>query len=316
MLRRWLLSCFPTIQSGSPASILRLMEEQPVTNTNYMKEIVLFNSKKGRVTNTDFLKTLCSLEADKADVLYIHTALNFGVPGDLRKKELLDSMYDALKETGVETIIFPTYTFSFCNGVGFNVQNSKTPMGLLNDFVRQKDEAHRSVDPLMSNVLIGKHTDFVTKIGKCSVGKNSTFDLLHHTDLTVKFLFLGPRIGDCFTFMHYIEERENVPYRYRRSFTGEITDGSSCYEDRYELFVRYGNVHPGSGSYIYENILLEKGIAKKKRIGDGAITILDEKPAYSCYVDLLKMSPSFYISEPFDETLKTTIFEVTNMVAL
>lgn len=281
-----------------------------------MKEIVLFNSKNGSVTNTDFLVALRSIDAHKTDVLYIHTALNFGVPGSLKKKELLDSFYDTLRELCVATIIFPTYTFSFCNGVGFDIQNSKTQMGLLNEFVRQKDEAIRSVDPLMSNVLVGKHTEFVTKIEKCSIGKNSTFDLLHNSNLRVKFLFLGPRIGDCFTFMHYIEERENVPYRYRRIFTGEITDGSKCYKDSYELFVRYSNVRPGPGSYIYENILVEKGIAKKKKIGDSAITILDEQPAYACYVDLLKMSPSFYISEPFDENSKTTSFHVRNMVAL
>lgn len=281
-----------------------------------MKETVLFNSKNGSVTNTDFFNALRSLDAHKTDVLYIHTALNFGVPGILKKKELLESIYDTLKELCVETIIFPAYTFSFCNGVGFDVQNSKTQMGLLNEFVRQKDEAIRSIDPLMSNVLIGKHTEFVTGIEKCSIGKNSTFDLLHETSLKVKFLFLGPRIGDCFTFMHYIEERENVPYRYRRMFTGEITDGSRCYVDSYEIFVRYSNVLPGPGSYVYENILLEKGIARKKKIGDGAITILEERPAYACYVDLLKMSPSFYISEPFDDTSKTTEFNVSNMVAL
>ncbi|MDP1622527.1 MAG: AAC(3) family N-acetyltransferase [Bacteroidales bacterium] len=281
-----------------------------------MKETVLFNSKNGRVTNLDFFDALCSINANEADVLYIHTALNFGVPGNLRKKELLDSIYDTLRELGVETIIFPAYTFSFCNGVGFDVQHTKTQMGLLNDFVRQKDEAIRSVDPLMSNVLVGKHTDFVTKTGKCSVGKNSTFDLLHNTELKVKFLFFGPKIGDCFTYMHFIEERENVPYRYRRMFTGEITDGSRFYEDRFELFVRYGNVFPGQGSYVYENILLERGIAKKKKIGDSAITILEEEPAYDCYLDLLKLSPSFYISEPFDDKSKTTTFHVKNMVAL
>jgi aminoglycoside 3-N-acetyltransferase len=281
-----------------------------------MIETVLFNSKKGRVTNVDFFNALCSIGAGDTDVLYIHTALNFGIPGSLRKKELLDSLYDTLKELGVATIILPTYTFSFCNGVDFNLQDSKTPMGLLNDFIRQKEEAIRSVDPLMSNVLVGKHTEFVTNIEKCSVGRNSTFDLLHKTNLKVKFLFLGPRIGDCFTFMHYIEERENVPYRYRRMFSGKITDGATSYEDSFELFVRYGNVHPGPGSYIYENILLERQIAKKIKIGDSAITILDEKPAFACYVDLLKLSPSFYISEPFDDKSKTTDFEIKNMVAL
>ncbi len=281
-----------------------------------MEEIILFNSKRGSVTNLDLLNTLLSLGARDTDVLYIHTALNFGVPALPKKKELLELLLEVITELKVDTIIFPTYTFSFCNGVSYDLKNSKTQMGVLNDFVRQRPEVQRSIDPLMSNVLIGKDKSFVTDIGKCSIGENSTFDLLHKTQQKVKFLFLGPKIGDCFTHMHYMEERENVPYRYKRNFEGEINDGQKTYQDSYELFVRYSNVFPGAGSYIYENILLEKGIAQRQKAGDSTITILDEKPAYDCYTDLLKMSPSFYLNDIFEPAAKTTEFNVTNMVAL
>ena len=68
-----------------------------------------------------------------------------------------------------------------------------------------------------------------------------TFDLIHRTSLNVKFLFLGPSIGDCYTYMHYKEERVNAPYRYNKTFKGIITDKGHSYEDSFDLFVRYSN---------------------------------------------------------------------------
>ena len=282
-----------------------------------MKEILLFSGVNGNITNINLLESLLAIDADKADVLYIHTALNFGNPNmAFPKKVLLTEILETIKQLGVSTLIFPTYTFSFCNGVSFNLQQSKTSMGLLNEFVRQQEGAIRSCDPLMSNVLLGKHIEFVNNIGKKSIGDNSTFDLLHQAPLNVKFLFLGPSIGDCYTYMHFIEERVNAPYRYKRNFTGQIINNEQTYEKSFELFVRYSNVTPGLGSYIYENILLERGQAKRIKLGNGAITITDEKSSYATYVELITRYPNFFIKEPFNENEKSEAFTANNMIAL
>jgi len=288
-----------------------------IYKSNKMKDVLLFSGSHENVTNNNFFETLQRLGAQDADVLYIHTALNFGIPNSqITKKELLAELLETIKELNVGTLIFPTYTFSFCNGENFNIQETKTPMGLLNDFVRSQDGAIRSNDPLMSNVLIGKNQEFVTNIGKKSIGDDSTFDLIHKTSLKVKFLFLGPMIGDCYTYMHFIEERVNAPYRYKRNFTGSITNNGKTYEDTFELYVRYSNVQPGTGSYIYENILLERGEAKRLKLGNGAITITDEKMSYNTYKELISRYPSFFIKEPFDEKAKTQEFIVKKMIAL
>lgn len=292
------------------------MFESPLKNKK-MKEVLLFSGTKEDVTNINLLNALKTIGAEDTDVLYIHTALNFGIPNvSIPKKKLLTEILETIRNLHVSTLIFPTYTFSFCNGLSFNVQESKTPMGLLNEFVRLQEDAIRSCDPLMSNVLIGKHNEFVTNIGKNSIGDNSTFDLLHKTALKVKSLFLGPSIGDCYTYMHFIEERVNVPYRYKRNFTGLITNNGHTHEDTYELYIRYSNVFPGTGSYIYENILLERGEAKQVKLGNGIITITDEKSSYNTYVELISRYPNFFLKEPFDEKGKTEEFNVKNMIAL
>jgi aminoglycoside 3-N-acetyltransferase len=189
-------------------------------------------------------------------------------------------------------------------------------MGLLNEYVRKMPNTIRSLDPLMSNVLLGEHSEFVNNIGKNSVGLNSTFDLLHKTRLKVKFLFLGPKIGDCFTHMHYIESEQKVPYRYNKDFTGKIINGNNNYTDTYSLFVRYNNVLANCGSYIYENMMIEKNIAQKEKFANSYLTIVESQEAYNAYLYFLKISPNFYIKDIFDINKCDTSFNVSKMVAL
>jgi|688.fasta_scaffold129698_4 aminoglycoside 3-N-acetyltransferase len=282
-----------------------------------MEKEILFHNNKEVFTNLDLLNSLRLIKADECDVLYIHTSLNFGTPNtNIKKNDLLQLILDTILELKVSTIIFPTYTFSFCNGEDFDINNSKTTMGLLNEYVRKMPNTIRSLDPLMSNVLLGEHSEFVNNIGKNSVGLNSTFDLLHKTRLKVKFLFLGPKIGDCFTHMHYIESEQNVPYRYNKDFTGKIINGNNNYTDTYSLFVRYNNVLANCGSYIYENMMIEKNIAQKEKFANSYLTIVESQEAYNAYLYFLKISPNFYIKDIFDINKCDTSFNVSKMVAL
>jgi aminoglycoside 3-N-acetyltransferase len=189
-------------------------------------------------------------------------------------------------------------------------------MGVLNEYLRVNLKPIRSCDPLMSNILIGKHSELVNSVGKNSVGLDSTFDLLAKSKKTVKFLFMGPRIGDCFTYMHFIESEQKVPYRYYRDFPGRIASSGQIYDDTFSLFVRYDNVIAGGGSYVYENILNEKKISNTIQFGDSKITVVEKNVAHSVYLDLLNLSPSFFIDEPFDNNTNSKNFNFRKMIAL
>jgi aminoglycoside 3-N-acetyltransferase len=281
------------------------------------KKVDLFISKKGNVTNHDFLRVLLDLGANNTDILYIHSALNFGAPNKaLKKSEILECLAEVLLELHVDTLILPTYTFSFCNNERFDINATKTPMGVLNEYFRINVDSVRSCDPLMSNILIGKNDNLVNGIRKNSVGLGSTFDLLAKSNKVIKFLFMGPRIGDCFTYMHYIEADQKVPYRYYRDFSGTISKSGLTYEDTYSLFIRYENVLPGGGSYVYENILHEKKLSNSIQLGESKITVVEKNVAHSVYLDLLNLSPNFFIDEPFNTANKINDFKFRKMVAL
>lgn len=210
----------------------------------------------------------------------------------------------------------PTFTFSFCNGQSYDPATSASRMGVLNEFFRKQDGVIRSGDPLMSVALLGEDKDLVTGIGHASCGENSTFDKLRHRD-NVKFLFLGPKIGDCLTYMHYLEWLYSVDYRYNRIFRGEVTtDGKTSIEE-FTLFVRYKSVIPNTASYIYEQRMYENGTAFTARCGDGTISIVDEKSASAEYMKCLNENPYFFVDFENGVFIKDKTFKLNGeMVAL
>jgi len=281
-----------------------------------MKEIKLFRTILGDwITNHDLLRALESVDSNKSQILYIHTGLSFGIPNpDVQKNDILEILLQIILELKVPTICVPTFTFSFCNGEIFNLERSRSKMGSLNEYIRKQPDAIRSIDPLMSVALLGADKDLAEGIGHESIGENSTFYKLHYRD-NVRFLFLGVRLGDCFTYMHFIEKFLNVDYRYDREFTGKMIANDRSYEDTYKLFVRYRNIMPGNGSYLYEDFLIKTGKAKRQICGDSFVTSVDEPTAFEAYKDLYNVDHNYFIDplsiHDYDKT-----FEVKNMVAL
>lgn len=280
-----------------------------------MKELQLFNTRDGWLTNTDILRALEKAGVADCKILFMHTALSFGNPNPaLPKSVLLHELFQIILSLTVPTICVPTFTFSFCNGQDYNVTLSRSKMGVLNEYIRQLDGTMRSVDPLLSVALVGEHTGLVKTIGHHSIGENSTFHKLHACQ-DVKFLFFGASLSQCFTYLHFIEERESVPYRYNRDFTGKITDGNQVWEDTYTLFVRYNGVEPVTNG-VLEEYLLKNNLLQKIGCGDSFISAIDEPIAYNTVVEFLHADNNVFIRHPFKRTEVNEEFHVTDMVAL
>ena len=283
-----------------------------------MNEVNLFLTKSGQwVTNKSMLETLFSIGADTCDTLYIHTALSFGQPNpQLKKSALLGELLNVVKALDVRTVCMPTFTFSFCNGLDYNPATSASRMGVLNEFFRKQEGIIRSADPLMSVALMGEDKDLVTGVGHVSCGENSTFDKLRHRD-NVKFLFLGPKIGDCLTYMHYMEWLYTVDYRYNRIFRGNVTIGDKTSVEEYALFVRYKSVIPNTASYDYEQKMYDNGTAFRAPCGDGTISIVDEKSASMEYKKCLDENPYYFVDFENGVFVKDKTFKLDHeMVAM
>ncbi|MEC4566069.1 AAC(3) family N-acetyltransferase [Paenibacillus sp. CMAA1739] len=203
-----------------------------------MKNIKLFKDhNEVWYTGEDILNKLKEVGAHECDVLFVHTDVAFGIinPG-LKRKQYLGCLYEILQELNVGTLVFPAFTFSFCNKEIYDVKNSRTFMGALNEYIRNQPGVVRSIDPILSMISAGDKANLFDHIGKNSLGINSAYDILHQQE-NVKFLFFGAEIGECFTYIHYVEDIMRVPYRFDMSFSGAIIDEEgNRFEDEYKLY--------------------------------------------------------------------------------
>ncbi len=280
-----------------------------------MTDTQLFRMQDGSwITRSSLLRVLEKVQAPAAEVLYMHTGLTFGWPNsDLGRRGLLQCLFELIASMGVPTLCVPTFTFSFCNGEDYDVRQSRSRMGALNEYIRQLPGTIRSVDPLMSSALVGAEADLVNDVGKNSIGSVSTFDKLHKRGRGVKFLFFGTTVSECFTYTHYVEEQIHVPYRYDRKFTGRICDGGSSWRDTYTLFVRYRGAIPSSDRML-ERSLLDQGALRKESCGESSISCVAEPAAFETIVSQLQADPRCYLSEGFTD--RNEEFAVRDMVAL
>lgn len=280
-----------------------------------MENIILFNTKHGDVTKQDFYDTLISLEAHKCRYLYIHSEMNFGLPNpELSKKELMHHILDVIKSLNVENLIVPTYTFSFCNHEDFDVQNSKSSMGVFSEYFRKQPEAIRTKDPLMSISMIGKDLSLINNDSTNSLGIGSTYDLLLQKGDT-KFLFLGKPLSSCFTFTHYVEAVLQLPYRYKKSFTGNIINNGVTTPAEYFMEVRYKDIIPFSDNRV-DTLFEEFGAKKKIYLGDSEINICNISDSFNILSNAIKKQPDFMLSHALPNTAYVEDYVYEKKVAL
>lgn len=264
-------------------------------------ELKLFQSRdKSWVTYGQLVQAMRNVKADDCEVLLIHTDLSFGLPNrQLKRKELVEILYDALCELEVDTLVFPTFTFSYGNREDFDVCNTKSKMGMLNEYARQRPDAVRSEDPLMSVCVIGTHKELAEASGNKSLGPGSFFDRFHQVG-NARILFLGAELPQCHTHMHYVEEKLRVPYRYDKEFEGHIIDkDGNIREDKHILYVKYRDVLPCVPP-SFEEELISQGLFQKEKIGNSSVSCFTEKTAYEKAVEWLTKDINCFLAEPYD----------------
>lgn len=272
---------------------------------------VLFHSDKDDVTSQHIVSALQKVGAGECDVLYIHTGMNFGLPA-LKRKDLLAELLNCIESLGVKSLVFPTFTFSFCNNEVFDVQNSPTSMGALNEYVRKSNRGVRSKDPLLSIYVLGDPLNLVDNLSFYSIGEGSSCDRLHSCGKNVKFLFFGADMRQCFTYVHYLEAIIKIPYRYNRTFSGTVIDDGIKYENQKAiLYSTYANVCLNTVPVVY-NKMKKKNQLSIINIGNSPICCFSEKESYATIYELLTNNPLCLTDGTFDESKKDSRYNIYN----
>lgn len=265
------------------------------------EQLELFQARdKSWLTYGQLVQAMRDVKADDCEVLLVHTDLSFGLPNrQLKRKELVEILYDAICELEVGTLVFPTFTFSYGNREDFDVCNTKCKMGMINEYARKRPDAARSEDPLMSVCVIGTHKELAEVSGNKSLGAGSFFDRFHQIP-NARILFLGAELPQCHTHMHYVEEKLRVPYRYDKEFEGHIIDkDGNIREDKHILYVKYRDVLPCVPP-AFEEELIAQGLFLKQKAGNSSVSCFTEKVAYDKAVEWLTKDVNCFLAEPYD----------------
>ncbi len=240
----------------------------------------------------DFKKALINSGIKKGDLVFGHSNIGFfGIPSFDKNK--YTSTTDMLLETFLEilgpegTLILPAYTYSFCNGKIFDPEKDKGIGGMLSEYLRQKKESIRSIDPSISVVAIGaKAEKIISKMPINAYSSNGFFQRLLNEN--GKICNLNKDASS--TFIHYIEKMNNVPYRYEKEFKGEIRINNKLHKSSSIIYVRF--LHPSTEVCMkkFDYYATEKKACKKIKVGRGFIKTMSIKDQLDIGNDLLKQS--------------------------
>lgn len=259
---------------------------------------VLYYTNSTPVTKNDIKNALINVGIHKGDVIMVHSDIKpFGRLGTSDKDFLLQSIIDAIKESvgGNGTIIMPTFTYSFFKNEAYDIKNSKSAVGVLTEYFRKQLDVSRTIHPTHSVAIWGRHKNELLSIGKGTFDKNSIFGKLHN--MNCKFVFFGAPFRIC-TFLHYIENMHKVPYRYMKNFKGRMIIKEKEYEDKFSLYCKY--VFIFNSMLGFEKFLIEKGLLKEVKVGDGIISMIDANTLFEEGYKLLDKDIYFLVkNEPF-----------------
>lgn len=274
-----------------------------------MEQNGLFTDSTGQIwSQKDVLERLRAVGADDCEILFVHTDILFGRPNRaLGRSGYLQGLYQVFLELGVPTLVFPSFSYSFANHEDYDVRQSRTSMGALIEYIRKQPGVCRSLDPLLSLLVIGAREDLAAglPVGH-SFGPDSGFDRLHRAG-GVKFLFFGAEFEEYFTYIHYIEKVLNVPYRFDMSFTGTITD----YDGK--SFQHTQAIHTQCGGVTLKNFgplkqkLAEEGVLKLARLGDRELACISEEDIFQSISEAIRSDPFSFV-EPYTQDDLTHIY--------
>ncbi len=220
---------------------------------------------------------------EQGDVLLVHSSLKrllkkvadendvSATPEIIYKSLLL-----AIGDQG--TLILPLFNFDFPKSKFFDVRNTPSHMGALTEIARNNSVSVRTGHPIYSFSIIGKYADQFKGIdNESGYGPDSPFAVLRK--LKARIASIGLSDQNSMTSYHYVEECNEVPYRYFKDFTGQYIDQNGHQAERtYKLFVR--NTEQGVNTDVNRcmDLLWEKGLysGEKYNEGYGMRTILFE----------------------------------------
>ena len=151
-------------------------------------------------------------------------------------EEFIESLKNAVGNSG--TLLFPTFNWDFCKGIPFIYNSTKGRTGRLGNVALEMNGFKRTQHPLYSFAVWGRDRDLLVEMNNItSFGEDSPFAHMFNNDAYM--LILGNPKARGYSFIHYVEQKYGVVFRYEKEFTAEYIDGNNKTDTRtYSMLVR------------------------------------------------------------------------------
>jgi aminoglycoside 3-N-acetyltransferase len=188
------------------------------------------------------------------------------------------------------TIAVPTFNFSFARGERYDPQTTPSQsMGVFSEYVRQQPDARRTTHPTQSLAVLGRYAAELAQLdAPGAFDKDSAFERMLQLDF--KLLLLGADIQYT-AMVHYSEQRAHVPYRYWKSFIGEILTPQGWQTRTYRMFVRDMSIDPHLVLQPIQELLEQRAQWKAVQFNHGQIAACRLADFVAATDDLLSNDP-------------------------
>lgn len=156
--------------------------------------------------------------------------------------ELIEYLQQAVGEEG--TLLFPTFNWDFCKGVGYDYYKTPVRTGALSKAALGRADFDRTAHPLYSFAVWGAgRKELLENASVDSFGPGTVFEKLY--DWNARILVIGLPALSGVSYIHHVEQTVGVPYRYSKDFTGDYTDeNGTCTRRTYRMYVRDLDMDP------------------------------------------------------------------------
>lgn len=245
----------------------------------------------------DIGKVLSHLEVNLGDHIFIHSNLAaFGTLEGVRKSdELCENFEKELRNViGPQgTIVVPAFTYSPSKDEVFDLNSSIKNMGIFSEWIRRNPSSTRSLDPFYSVAALGDHAnELTTGAPENSFGEDCFFE--RFLRLNGKILNFNLDAGS--TFLHYVERRLSVPYRFDKTFTAKIVVDGKFSTTKSTIWVRDLLDPETEADFAKFDLYCETNrILKRTPLGRGIVTCISARDSYRIVEEQIRSREDFLI---------------------
>jgi aminoglycoside 3-N-acetyltransferase len=243
----------------------------------------------------DLTAALAALPLEPGDVLFCHS--NLGYFGRMEGADSADTLCRAFLDQTLArvaphgTLVVPTFTYSFPRREIFDVANTASSMGFFAEWLRRQPDAVRSSDPCYSIAAVGARAgEMARDASENSFDDHSFFGRFWNAGGKV----LNFNFDAGSTFVHFVERKLQVPYRFDKRFTGSIREHGVERQATSTIWVRYLSDDSLEAAFEgLDEIARADGLFVTRRLGRGELGTISAQATFDVIRRTLPTRPWF-----------------------